>query len=194
MNFLYIARVNLKTKTLIGVVNKIKSQLSCLEDFFDEIYLLCMSKNKIVLLRFKGGELFQSKMINYASKENDFSIFWTEAKLLISQSFYNLVYFRYDLSRQRHEFINFTKSTEKLTSILCCEIPTYPFYNELNDRKNVQFEKNVVKKVSTYCDHIFTPSCINTINGKKVFHFKNSYNISDYISLAKGLKIISSDF
>ena len=167
MNFLYIARVNLKTKTLIGVVNKIKSQISCLEDFFDEIYLLCMSKNKIVLLRFKGGELFHSKMINYASKENDFSIFWTEAKLLINQSFYNLVYFRYDFSRQSYEFINFTKSTEKLKSILCCEIPTYPFYNELNDRKNIEFEKNVVKEVSTYCDHIFSPSRINKIHGRK---------------------------
>ena len=27
MNFLYIARINLKTTSLIGVVNKIKSQL-----------------------------------------------------------------------------------------------------------------------------------------------------------------------
>ena len=47
-------------------------------------------------------------------------------------------------------------------------MPTYPFYKELNDIENVKFEKNIVKKITTYCDYIFTPSSIRKIFGKSV--------------------------
>ena len=170
---------------MIGVLNKIKSQLISLEGLFDELSFLSLSKDKIVLSILKNGQFHESKILNTATKENDFSVFWTASKCLISKNYYHMVYFRYDLSNQVHQFIDFIKSTEKLTSIFCCEIPTYPFYNELNERKNVQFEKNVVQKVSTLCDHIFTPSCINKINGRKVFHFENSYNISKLYKFSK---------
>ena len=49
----------------------------------------------------------------------------------------------------------------------------------------MQFEKNVVKEISTYCDHIFSPSHINKIHGRKVFHFENSHNISKLYKFSK---------
>lgn len=170
---------------MIGVLNKIKSQLISLEVLFDELSFLSLSKDKIVLSILKNGQFNESKILNTATKENDFSVFWTASKYLISKNFYHMVYFRYDLSNQLHQFIDFIKSTETLKSKVCCEIASYPFLKELNDRNNVEFEKRVIKHLSLTCLYIFTPSSVKSILGKKVLQFDNSSNISNVSNFNK---------
>ena len=108
---------------MIGVLNKIKSQLISLEGLFDELSFLSLSKDKIVLSILKNGQFHESKILNTATKENDFSVYYksedfkrTASKCLISKNYYHMVYFRYDLSNQglKDQFIDFIKSTSKL--------------------------------------------------------------------------------
>ena len=54
-----------------------------------------MSQNKIVLLKLKDKEFVLSNNINTTSIENNYKLFWTEAKLLVSLNLYHLVYYRY---------------------------------------------------------------------------------------------------
>ena len=185
MKFLYIARINLHSKGMIGVLNKIKSQILSLEGLFDEFSFLSLSKNKIVISILKNNKFYESRILNTTTKENDFSVFWTESKNLINKSFYNMVYIRYDLSNQQHQFIDFIKSTETLKTKVCCEIASYPFYEELNDQNDIYFEKSVIKDLSLTCPYIFTPSSVKSIFGKKVLQFNNSSNTSKLYSFNK---------
>ena len=170
---------------MIGVLNKIKSQLVCLEDLFNEISFLSLSKDKVVISVLKKREFVNSKILNAATSENDFSIFWAEAKRQVEQDIYRVVFFRYDISNQNYPFIDFIKSTENLNSKILCEIPTYPFYDELKDKKNINFEKGVVKQISANCGYILSPSPVKSIYGKKVLTFENSSNVSELYTFNK---------
>ena len=112
-------------------MNKIQSQCTALSSCFKEVYLLCMSLNKVVLCVHTNKSIKEYKILNQAIPKNDFTVFWKQAKCLILEESFKSIYFRYDLSNEKESFQDFIHHLDEINSKTCCEIPTFPFLMNL---------------------------------------------------------------
>lgn len=133
-----------------------------------QIYILSPDLNKFSLYRVSLHSLILIRSFERSSSKNESKEFWQFCSDFVKKEKFRFIYSRFTCNEN---FYNFTRSYHTF-GIHVVEFPTYPFYEEckLSDRNN--FHK-LVEQTVEYCDYIFTPSKVDRIFKKKVFHFSN---------------------
>ena len=165
---LFLTHINKKSRRFGGIFRKTHAQAKSALSSCIQTFILCPDLDKFSLYKVTSQSLILIQSFKSDDSKNNPIDFWKFCSDFLKKENFGFLYTRFSCSEN---FYDFTRSYHSI-GVNIVEFPTYPFYEECNSSDKAKFH-NLVERVVKHCTYIFSPSPVQRIFHKEVFHFSN---------------------
>jgi len=178
MKILVIYRINEFSTKMIGVFIKLLGQLEAFDSIGCDAYALYMSRGEQRLAHFYNNSMHVMQSWDNSIRDKEFNIFWENSVSVVHSLKPDAVYARYEFMGEEPALTNFYRDVDIKDLVKCIEFATYPYENEIANKKKLKKDQENQRDLPLYLDLIYSASDEESILGMRNHAFSNQVSKS----------------